>query len=85
LNSYIDSVNTVSSNLPISSTGYVLDLRPISSILPNVMANTHSPTTQRGPLETVYRTPPLEERSPPTQRGPPETVHRPPLEEYSHI
>ncbi len=85
LNSYIDSANTVSNNPPVSSTSHVLDLRPVSPILPDIMANTHSPTTQRGPLETVYRTPPLEERSPPTQRGPLETVHRPPLEEHSHI
>jgi len=66
LNSYINLVNTVSNNLPISSTSYILDLRPISPILPNVMANTHSLTTQRSPLETVHRPPPLEERSPPT-------------------
>ncbi len=85
MNSYIDSVNTVSSNLPISSTSHILDLRPVSSILPNVIANTHSPTTQRSPLETVHRPPPLEECSPPTQRGPPETMYRPPLEEHSPI
>ncbi len=49
------------------------------------MANTHSLTTQRSPLETVHRPPPLEERSPPTQRGPLETIHRPPLKEHSPI
>ena len=64
LNSYINLVNTVSSNLPVSSTSYVLDLRPVSPILPNVIANTHGPTTQKGLLEIVYRPYLLEEHSP---------------------
>jgi hypothetical protein len=56
LNSYIDLVSTVSSNPPVFSTSYTLDLRPVSPILPNI--------TQKGPLETVHRPPPLEEHSP---------------------
>ena len=83
LNSYINSANTVSSNPPVSSTGHALDLRPVSPILPDVMANTHSPTTQKSPPEIVHGPPPPEEHSPPTQRGPPEAVHGPPPEEHS--
>jgi hypothetical protein len=64
LNSYIDSASTVSSNPPVFSTSHALDLRPVSPILPDVMANTHGPTTQKGPPETVHRPPPPEEHSP---------------------